>query len=184
MTRQAIADVPVDWQVQINHGADVASVKQAIGKATAYTAMQEVLYADVPGFELVAGGSTQTTGAGKVVGITPQYAILFGAEIRPLVGAKRGVLLAQQTSANLHARAGDVIVIKRNGLPPARVRIDGIVDLPDADAFFQAVGLPPGAAPQAPPTTSYSCRQRSGTKSSARNRSCGPIPRGRNCTFA
>jgi putative ABC transport system permease protein len=151
MTRQAIADVPVDWQVQINHGADIASVKQAIGKATAYSAMQEVFYADVPGFELIAGGSAQTTGAGKVVGITPQYQTLFGAEIRPLIGSKHGVLLAQQTSANLHARVGDVVVIKRNALPPARVRIDGIVDLPDADAFFQAVGLPPGAAPQAPP---------------------------------
>jgi putative ABC transport system permease protein len=36
-------------------------------------------------------------------------------------------------------------------LPPLTARIDGIVDLPQADALFQAIGVPPGAAPQAPP---------------------------------
>src|SRR5262249_39062127 len=52
---------------------------------------------------------------------------------------------------NLHAAVGDNIAIERPGLPPANVKVDGIVDLPDADSLFQAVGQPPGLAPQAPP---------------------------------
>ena len=36
-------------------------------------------------------------------------------------------------------------------LPDATVAIDGVVDLPNADSIFQAIGVPPGAAPQAPP---------------------------------
>src|SRR4029079_5224337 len=35
--------------------------------------------------------------------------------------------------------------------PPLQVRVAGVVDLPAADSLFQAVGTPPGAAPQAPP---------------------------------
>lgn len=151
MTRQAIADIGVDWQVQVNHGADIASVKSAVGAATPYTAMQEVLYASVPGFELQANGTVQTTGAGKVVGLSPQYPATFPTQVRSLIGSVHGALLAQQTAANLHARVGDRITVKRDALPPVHLRIDGIIDLPNADAFFQAVGLPAGAAPQAPP---------------------------------
>jgi len=61
------------------------------------------------------------------------------------------LLIAQQTAANLHVSVGDPITITRMGLPPLTVRIDGVIDLPQADMLFQAVGVPPGAAPQAPP---------------------------------
>ena len=39
------------------------------------------------------------------------------------------MLLAQQTAANLHATIGSVISIGRQGLPPLRVPVQGIVDL-------------------------------------------------------
>lgn len=151
MTRQAIANVSVDWQLLINRGADISAVKKALGSATPFTAVQEVFYAAVPGFELNAGGGVQTTGPGKAVGIPEGYQRSFPRELRLLIGKPQGVLLAQQTAANLHARVGDRITIEREALPPVRVRIDGIIDMPNADAFFQAVGLPSGAAPQAPP---------------------------------
>ena len=151
MTIQAMARVPVDWQVQLTPGADARAVVAAIGRATPYTALQSVGYADVASLSLAAGGSTQVTGAGKVVGIDRRYARAFPGEIRALVGAPDGVLLAQQTAANLHAKIGDSITIGRMGVPAVRVRVDGVVDLPAADSLFQAVGLPPGAAPQAPP---------------------------------
>jgi putative ABC transport system permease protein len=61
------------------------------------------------------------------------------------------VLLAQQTAANLHAGPGDAITVERVGLSPVKVKVDGVVTLPNADSLFQAVGLPPGARPQAPP---------------------------------
>ena len=66
----------------------------------------------------------------------------FPAEIRTLVGADTGVLLAQQTAANLHAAPGDTITIGRAGLPPARAVVAGVVDLPQANSLFQTVGAP------------------------------------------
>ena len=86
-----------------------------------------------------------------MLGLPPGYTAAFPGEIRFLLGARSGVLLAQQTAANLHATVGTMISVGRQGLPPLRVRVQGIVDLPAADSMFQAVGVPPGAAPQAPP---------------------------------
>ena len=151
MTDRAIASVPVDWQVQLAPGADAGAVTAAIGQATPYTALDQVGYADSAGFSAQAGGTVQTTGPGKVLGISPQYQQLFSSEIRPLVGATDGVLVAQQTAANLHVAPGDTVTIDRVGLPPVTVTVAGVVDLPNADSLFQAVGVPVGAAPQAPP---------------------------------
>jgi putative ABC transport system permease protein len=46
---------------------------------------------------------------------------------------------------------GSKVTIDRPGLGPVDVVVDGIVDLPNQDSMFQAVGLPSGAQPQAPP---------------------------------
>ncbi|HEY8312898.1 MAG TPA: ABC transporter permease [Candidatus Baltobacteraceae bacterium] len=151
MTSQAIAGVAVDWQVQLNPGADPKAIVRAIGKATAYTSLKRVWYASVSGFELSQKGSTQTTGAGKAVGLQDGYFTTFPREVRRLIGSHSGALLFQQTAANLHANVGDMVTIRRVGLSPVRVRVAGIVAMPDIDSFFQAVGLPPGSAPQAPP---------------------------------
>src|SRR6185312_5772272 len=72
-------------------------------------------------------------------------------EIRALAGAPVGVMLAQQTAANLHAAPGDTVSVNRWAMAPATVRIDGIVDLPQANSLSQTIGAPPGAQPQAPP---------------------------------
>lgn len=151
MTRQAIADVGVDWQVQLVHGTDPAAVQAALTRATTVSAEKHVWYASVSGFSASVKGSTQTTGAGKVVGLERGYFTAFPAEVRRAIGKHDGVLLFQQTAANLHAGVGDVVTVQRIGVPPAHLRVDGVVTMPDIDAFFQAVGLPPGAAPQAPP---------------------------------
>ena len=86
-----------------------------------------------------------------VLGLPAAYRAVFPGEIRTLAGADSGVLLAQQTAANLHAAPGDTITIGRAGLPPAPVTVAGIVDLPQADSLFQTVGAPAGAQPTAPP---------------------------------
>jgi putative ABC transport system permease protein len=151
MTQRAIADVPVDWQLALAPGVDTRSVTEAVGKVTKYTALEQVGYADVASFTASSGGTVQTTGAGKVLGWSAQYRQRFPAELRPLIGSLDGVLVAQQTAANLHVTVGDTVTIERLGLPPATVRIDGVVDLPQADSLFQAVGVPAGTAPQAPP---------------------------------
>ncbi len=151
MTQRAITDVPVDWQVQLSSGADPNAAVKAVGKATPYTALERVGYADTAGLKSTTGGTTQITGRGKVLGINESYQKSFPKEIAKLQGLTKGVLLAQQTAANLHAKPGDEISIQRVGLAPVKVRVDGIVNLPNADSLFQAVGVPPGSAPQAPP---------------------------------
>lgn len=151
MTRRAISDVPVDWQVQLAPGADINAVRSQIEQTVKPQVIEEVFYANVDGFTARTGSSVQTTGAGQVLGISLRYFNHFPKEVRPLLGATQGVLIAQQTSANLHVTVGDSVQVLRIGLPPVTVTIEGIIDLPNADSLFQAVGVPAGTAPQAPP---------------------------------
>lgn len=148
MTMWSIAQVPVDWQVQLLPGADRGAVAAAIRAAAPVTGLQPINYANVPGFEANTGGTVQTTGSGTVLGIGPGYFDQFPEQIRRLVGSTDGVMVAQQTAANLHLTVGDQVVIHRFGAPGFKVTITSIVDLPNADAMFQAIG---GAARQAPP---------------------------------
>ncbi|MEA2443784.1 MAG: putative transport system permease protein, partial [Thermoleophilales bacterium] len=152
MTQRASARVPVDWQVEVQKGANAAAVAAATAKQPGVTLARSVGFADTPALQANVGGSVQRTGAGKVLGLPPGYAHDFPGEIRSLAGSTDGVLLAQQTAANLHARPGDTVSIARpGGLPPANVKIAGVVDLPAADSLFQQVGAPAGAQAKAPP---------------------------------
>ena len=101
MTQRAIAAVPVDWQLLLAPGADQQTITQAVRAATPGTALESVGYADVAGFSASTGSTVQTTGAGKVLGISPQYRQQFPAELRALIGSLDGVLVAQQTAANV-----------------------------------------------------------------------------------
>ena len=151
MTSRASAGVSVDWQVQAAKGAEPARLLAQVKQFAGVTAAQTVAIADTTGLSATAGGSTQHTGPGKVIGLPAGYATTFPGALRGLSGTGSGVLLAQQTAANLHAKPGDTVRIGRAGLPAASVRVDGVVDLPQADSFFQQVGAPVGAQPQAPP---------------------------------
>ena len=151
MTARAISGVPIDWQVEVVPGADPAAIRDAIAKAAAVTAIDAAFYARVDGLQATTGGTVQTTGPGKVIAFDAAYPSHFPMEIRLLSGRLDGVLIAQQTAANLHVGPGDTVMVNRPGLGAAAVTIAGVVDLPDADSLFQAVGLPAQAAPQAPP---------------------------------
>ena len=151
LTQRAIGRVAVDWQVQARAGANPAGVLAGVRSQPGVTTSLPVSFAQSTGLRATAGGSTQTTGPGRVLGLPDGYGRAFPGQIRTLSGRGTGVLLAQQTAANLHARPGDTVSIGRAGRAPARVRIDGVVDLPTADSLFQQVGAPPGAQPQAPP---------------------------------
>ncbi|MFM0197954.1 FtsX-like permease family protein [Paraburkholderia strydomiana] len=155
MTQRASASLPVDWQVQpgpaTTGGLSIPQATAAVAKAARVTKQQAVGYADVDGFEATTGESVQTTGKGKVLGLQSTYFRDFPAQVRLLLGSLDGVLIAQQTAANLHVTIGDTVSIRDPGVAAADVRIAGIVDLPNADAMFQAIGVAPGAAPQAPP---------------------------------
>ncbi|HEY0521640.1 MAG TPA: FtsX-like permease family protein, partial [Ilumatobacteraceae bacterium] len=151
MTRRAAGTVAVDWQVEVQPGGDPAVVATQLEATSKVVASEQVRFATTSGFESSKDGTTRTTGAGQVLGIDATYRRSFPDQFRDLAGATSGVLLFQQTAANLAAVPGDTISIGRAGLAPVSVTIAGIVDLPQADSLFQNVGAPPGAQPQAPP---------------------------------
>jgi putative ABC transport system permease protein len=151
MTTRAIGQVPIDWQVEAQSGADPAAVLAAVRHQPGVARALPVTFANTTGLTASTGGSTQQTGPGRVLGLPPGYAAAFPGELRMLSGSGSGVLLAQQTAANLHVRPGDSVAIGRPGGGSARVKVAGVVDLPAADSLFQKVGAPTGAQPLAPP---------------------------------
>ena len=151
MTRRAISGVPVDWQIEVAPGIDPSSIAEALRKAAAVEELQTIGYADAESLEAATVGTVQTTGQGKVLGMDSGYRHAFPGQFRLLLGDLDGIVLAQQTAANLHATVGDTVAIHRTGLPPVEVRVGGVAELPNANSMFQAVGAPAGAGPQAPP---------------------------------
>ena len=151
MTARATRRVPVAWQVEVQRGADPATVQQMLVKSGGIDHAVPVLIGKTTGFGSNTGGTIQTTGPGVVVGLPDAYRAAFPDEVRDLLGAARGVLLTQQTAANLHAAVGDTVTIGRDGLADAGVVVAGIVDLPFADSFFQSVGVSATSQPTAPP---------------------------------
>lgn len=151
MTARSVAQVPVDWQILVHSEAARDTVEAALRSAAPVIGLQSIDYADVPGFEANTGGTIQSTGGGTVLGVGPEYFDQFPAQIRPLLGSVGGVLIAQQTAANLHVAVGDEVVVHRYQAPDINVKIAGVVDLPNADSTFQTIGVPAGIAPQAPP---------------------------------
>lgn len=151
MTSRAASSVIVDWQVKVARDADPLAVLDTVVGTAGIRVARTVRFAQTTGLSAVTAGSTQTTGPGVVLGIPANYASAFPGEIRPLTGAGSGVLIAQQTAANLHVAPGDTITIGRAGLPAAHLVIQGVVDLPQADSLFQRVGAPAASQPAAPP---------------------------------
>ncbi len=151
MTDRAVRGVGIDWQVQVQPGTDPSTVTRTVQVTAGVAGSATVSFGTSDGLTATTGGSTQTTGPAVVLGIPAEYPALFPTEIRTLAGTDTGVLLAQQTAANLHAAPGDTITITRAGLPPMTVTVAGIVDLPLADSLFQKVGAPAGAQRTAPP---------------------------------
>ncbi len=151
MTTAATRQVAVDWQVEVHPGVDPAPVLAAVGADPHVRAAVPVAFGATTGLRAATGGTVQTTGPGVAVGLGPGYGATFPGELRVLAGDPAGVLLAQQTAANLHAGPGDRVSIGRAGLDPVTVRIDGVVDLPQADSLFQTVGAPAGSQASAPP---------------------------------
>jgi putative ABC transport system permease protein len=139
MTARALQSVAVDWQVEVQPGANPAEVLRQVAAVPEVTAALPVQFAAVKGFQAIVGDATQTTGAGVVLGLPPDYRSTFAQQTRTLTGADTGVLLAQQTAANLRARPGDTIRIERAGRPAVSVVVAGVVDLPLADTLFQKV---------------------------------------------
>ncbi|MFF4786918.1 FtsX-like permease family protein [Streptomyces griseorubiginosus] len=151
MTQRALRSVSVDWQVQVQPGADPNAVLSLVQKTPGTRTALPVGFAHTSGFTAHVQGSTQTTGPGVALGLPDGYRARFPDAVRTLSGSSTGVLLAQQTASNLHAAPGDTIGIQLPGAGLHRVKVDGVVDLPQADSLFQTVGAPSQSQPTAPP---------------------------------
>jgi putative ABC transport system permease protein len=151
MTARSIAEVSVDWQVEAQPGADPDTLLDRVSHTPGVANAARVEFATTQGLDSSEGGASQTTGPGVVVGIPPDYARTFPGSVRSIIGRADGVLLPQQTAANLHASPGSTVRIKRAGYDDLTVSVDGVVALPQADSLFQKVGQPATAQPQAPP---------------------------------
>ena len=151
MTHQALFSAPVDWQVQLSPSISASAGARIVSSEPGVATASIVNYGNVDGLSCLCGGTLQTTGAGKVLGVSSTYLTSFPKEIRYLIGARHGTLLAQQTASNLHAAVGSAIQLRLPGGQRTTVRVDGIIDLPAANSLFQVVGASASAAPQAPP---------------------------------
>lgn len=151
MTARSTAAVAVDWQVQVQPGADPATVLDTVRSAAGVRASLPVAFGHADGLSATTGATTQTTGAATLLGLPDGYRTTFPGELRTLVGADSGVLLAQQTAANLHVAPGDAVLLMLPGGTAATERVDGVVEMVAADSLFQVVGAPPNSQPAAPP---------------------------------
>ncbi|MEU0837005.1 hypothetical protein [Streptomyces sp. NPDC005969] len=148
----------MDWQVEVQPGADPNAALSLVRKTPGVRSAVPVSLAHSSGFTATEQGSTQTTGPGMLLGLPDGYQTLFPGEIRSLTGRPTGVLLAQQTASNLHAAPGSTVGIRLPGTTGVRqVRVDGVLDLPQADSLFQKIGAPPSHSPPRRPTTCCSC---------------------------
>jgi putative ABC transport system permease protein len=151
LSARAATRVPVDWQVQVTPQGRPAEVAAALATTPGVRAVLPVQLAQVPALQSTSATGARTTGRAYVVALPAGYARAAPAEIRYLLGAHTGVLLQQQTAANLAAGTGSTVTVALPAGGHRAVRVDGVVDLPQADSFFQVIGAPPGAGATAPP---------------------------------
>jgi putative ABC transport system permease protein len=151
MTKRSIEGLAIDWQILLLSEADAEAVHTVLRAADPKAIVESVEYAEIPGLVAATGETVQNTGDAVILGIEPTYREKFPTEIVPMLGSDAGVLLAQQTAANLHVSIGDRVTIRRaGGLLPIDVEVDGIINLPESDSLFQKIGSP-ASARQAPP---------------------------------
>jgi putative ABC transport system permease protein len=151
LTRRAAARVPVDWQIQVTPQGNPSDVAAVLATTAGVRAVLPVQLARVSALQSTSATGTRTTGQAYVVALPPGYARAAPSEIRYLLGSQQGVLLQQQTAANLGAGPGSPVTITLPTGTRRTVRISGVADLPQADSFFQVIGAPAGAGATAPP---------------------------------
>ncbi|MFC0843625.1 hypothetical protein ACFH04_07765 [Streptomyces noboritoensis] len=106
MTARAVRSVAVAWQAEVQSGADPHTVLAMVRATDGVRGAEPVGFARSTGFQATEAGSTQSTGPGVVLGLPDTYRQTFPGAVRPLTGTATGVLLAQQTAANLHVVPG------------------------------------------------------------------------------
>ncbi len=151
LSARAAAAVSVDWQVQLTPQGTPAVVRDALRSVPDVRSVLPVDYAAVPGLMSTSAQGSRTTGTAYLVSLPADYAAQAPDQIRYLLGARTGILLQQQTAANLAAGPGSTVTVRTPSSASRTLTVDGVLDLPQADSFFQVVGAPAGAGATAPP---------------------------------
>ena len=146
MTQRALSAVPVDWQIALAPGADAAALTKLLPESGPIRAARTVGFARVSGFSAITGDTTQSTGAGVVLGVPDDYAATFPDQVRGLLGKAAGVLVAQQAAANLHVTLGDKVWTQKpqkyhaRSLSTLRAKYAEIADKAALDPVLEAAG--------------------------------------------
>ena len=90
MTKRAVATVATDWQIEVERKADPKAVAAEVKAFPGLRHVTEVLRSESRGFALTNRGTTQSTGAGVVVGLPNAYRRFFPDAMRTLAGADAG----------------------------------------------------------------------------------------------
>ena len=151
MTQRALARVPLDWQVEAQAGANPANVRSAVASLAGVRSALPVDYAQASGFSARANGVERAASAGLVLGIPPDYRRTYPDELRQFIGARGGVLVAQQMAANLGVTVGDTITVDRAPLKPVQLKVDGVIDFTAPQQLLGPVGAVGAAASRPPP---------------------------------
>src|SRR4029077_12543654 len=115
-------------------------VRSAVASFPGVRSALLVGYARAGGFSARANGVERAASSGLVLGSPPGYRRIYPGELRQFIGARKGVLLAQQTAANLGVTVGDTISVDRAPLRPVRLRVDGVVDFTAPQQLLGPVG--------------------------------------------
>ena len=151
VTRRALAELPVDAQVVLGHGADVVSARAIL---TADPAVRNVTAFDLAHFNSAstnkAGTATQTS-VGVLLGLDPSFTSATG-----LFGLSSGsvtpgaIAISRDLASNLGAVPGDTVVFELPGRGSVSLPVSGIVSITGADlilgpidAAHRAVGANP-----------------------------------------
>ncbi len=177
MTAAATRQVAVDWQVEARPATRPGRrADRRPGRPHVQGGASRSASPTRPACRRPPASPTRRPPApGVVVGLPDGYAATFPGELRVLTGDPRGVLLAQQTAANLHAGPGDTVTVALAGLPPVnaagrrgRRPAPGRLAVPEGRRAGRLPSL--GAARQ----RRWCCPPAGGTRSSTRSAAARP----------
>jgi putative ABC transport system permease protein len=153
VTRRALADLPVDAQVELGPTADPAA---AVATVRSDPAVRTVTPFDLAHFDAAAanksGTATQTSN-GVIVGIDPTYTSTTG--LFALSSGSMGpgtVVVSRDLASNLGVVPGDTVTFALPGGTAATLTVSGIVSIDGADLILGPVDAAHRAAGANPPT--------------------------------
>ncbi len=153
VTRRALADLPVDAQVELAPSSDPAAALAIVRSDPAVRTVNpfDLAHFDTAGADK-AGTATQTSG-GVLVGIDPSYTTttgLFGLSSGSL--SPGSVAISRDLASNLGVVPGDTVAFKLPGGASVTLPVSGIVSIDGADLVLGPIDAAHRAAGANPPT--------------------------------